>query len=145
MMNTRLILSLVFILAVSSCSTVGKRHTSECTPGPQGGPKEIPITIVYTPKAIVDPQTRCARPGDVLRFQLRGKPDVLVSVESSEPGGEWLKGNGKIYKSDKEGVFWVPVPLTAIPPETEEKDFKYTIKATGSPDLDPVVRVRHSY
>ncbi len=75
---------------------------------------------------------------------LKGKPNILVSVESSEPGGEWLKGSGKIFGKDKEGVFWVPVPLTALPPETEMKEFKYDITA-GPIVLDPVVRVRHSY
>ena len=143
-MNTRMIVLVVFALAASACSTVGKQHRTECTPGPNGPPKEIPITIVFTPKEIIDPQTRCARPGDVLRFQLKGKPNILVSVDSSDPGGEWLKGSGKIYDNHKKGVFWVSVPLTALPPEVEEKDFKYDITA-GTIVLDPVVRVRHSY
>lgn len=144
-MNIRLMLSLFLALVVSSCTTVGTIHRSECNPGPHGLPREIPITIVYTPNGIVDPGTRCARPGDVLKFKLRGKPGVFVSVESSETGGEWLRGRGKMPEKAKEGVFWVPVPLTAIPPESAGKDFKYTIKATGLDDLDPVVRVKHTY
>ena len=137
-MNKGLAFLLISALVVASCAAGPGVHKTSCDPWPTGNPKEIPIPIVFTPNKIVDPYTSCARPGDVLRFMLNGRPDVVVSVDSDDINAPWLKGSGKIFTGAKEGWFWVSVPLDA-----EEGEFKYTIKA-GTIELDPAVRVRHN-
>lgn len=142
-MKTRLTLLFIATLIVTSCTAVPTIHKTSCDPGPKGNPKEIPIPIVYTSSEITKPKKttmNCVRPGDVIRFMLNGRPGVEVSVDSDDTAAPWLKGRGKILPRNSEGWFWVSIPL-----EATDGDFKYTIKATGLPDLDPIVRVRHSY
>ena len=116
-----------------------------CSPGPQGPPRLIPVNIIYTPDKIVDPGMKCARPGDVLWFRLNGKPDKDASVEGKTANDIWIQGSGKIFPRQREGWFFVPVPVDVIPDNVEEEDFGYTIRVDGSPDLDPEVRIRHNY
>jgi len=141
-MKTRLVLLFIMAFVVSSCAAVPKVHKTACDPGPKGNPREIPVPIVFTPNEITRPDKNaidCARPGDVIRYMLNGPPDISVSVDSDDEAAPWLKGNGKIFPREREGWFYVLVPVGA-----EEGDFKYEITA-GSVVLDPVVRVRHAY
>ena len=141
-MNTRLMLLVVATLIVASCAVAPRDHKSSCNPGPKGNPKEIPIPIVFTPSEITRPdkdRMDCARPGDVIRFMLNGPPDITVSVDSDDEAAPWLKGSGKVFPRERDGWFYVVVPVGA-----EVGDFKYEITA-GSAGLDPVVRVRHAY
>ena len=141
-MKTRLMLLPIATLIVASCTVAPAVHKSSCNPGPKGSPKEIPIPIVFTPSEITRPdkdRIDCARPGDLIRFMLNGPPDITVSVEGDVAVAPWLGGSGKIFPGDREGWFYVLVPLG-----TEDGDFKYEIKA-GSAVLDPEVRVRQSY
>lgn len=138
-MKLRLTFVLLTAFVVASCASGPAVHKTTCDPGPRGNPKEIPIPIVFTPNKIDDPRTACARPGDVLRFMLNGRPDVVVKIYSDDPDAPWLRGSGKIFPGGKEGWFWVSIPLDA-----EEGEFKYTITA-GTIVLDPAVRIRHEY
>lgn len=141
-MKTRLMLLLIATLIFASCTVAPTVHRSSCSPGPKGNPKEIPIPIVFTPSGITRPdkdRIDCARPGDVIRYMLNGPPDITVSVDSDDDAAPWLKGSGKIFPREREGWFYVLVPVGA-----EEGDFKYEITA-GTAVLDPEVRVRESY
>jgi len=141
-MTTRSMLLVIATLIVASCTVAPTVHKSSCNPGPKGNPKEIPIPIVFTPGDIMRPdkdRMDCARPGDVIRFMLNGPPDITVSVESDDTAAPWLSGSGKVFPREKDGWFYVVVPV-----EAEQGDFKYEITA-GSAVLDPVVRVRHAY
>ena len=139
-MIMRLTVSLICMLALSACTGFGVKSAKECRGGPQGPPRLVPITIVFTPNKIIEnPGQACARPGDMLWFKLRGPGSKLVTVEGKNVDDAWINGKGK------NGWFFVFVRLDVIPPEVDEKVFEYKITAEGSLDLDPEVRVRHSF
>lgn len=139
-MLMRMIVSLISILALSACTGLGVTSAKECRTGPHGPPRLVPITIVFTPNKIVEnPGRACARPGDTLWFKLRGPKAKLVTVEGKDVDDAWISGSGK------NRWFFVSVPIDVIPPAVSEKDFNYKITAEGSLDLDPEVRVRHSF
>jgi hypothetical protein len=146
-MITRAMILAVAGLALAACTPTPTEETKHCPggQGPQGKPKLIQINIVYTPKGINNPGTKCARPGDVLLFNLQGQPDKQASVSGKTDDDAWINGNGKIFKDKEKGWFVVLVPLNVIPNSMEQKEFSYTIMVDGSPALDPVVRIRHNY
>ena len=109
-------------------------------------PKIQVVNINYEgPEIKVSPPMVCARPGDVLKFQLNGSPKTLVTVEGKGVGDEWVSGGGNHQ------VFFVVVPFDFLPsaesyPEAVKSSF-YTVTAyteDGTKILDPEVRVRHN-
>jgi hypothetical protein len=128
------------MMALSACTGFGVKSSKECRKGPHGPPRLVPITIVFTPgKVVENPGQACARPGDTLWFKLRGPKAKLVTVEGKDVDDAWISGSGK------NKWFFVPVPVDVIPPAVPEEEFNYTITAEGSLDLDPVVRIKHSF
>ena len=109
-------------------------------------PKIQIVNINYEgPEIKVSPPMVCARPGDVLKFQLNGSPKTLVTVEGKGVGDEWVSGGGN------NDSFFVVVPFDFLPsaesyPEAVKSSF-YTVTAhteEGTKILDPEVRVRHN-
>ena len=133
-MMIRLTVSLIFLMALSSCGSL--QSTKDCPTFPAGPPKVVLINIVYTQNAIIKPSSACARPGDVLRFKLSGNPNVQVAVNGKTAPDAWIKGTGK------NKWFFVVVPHNQVTDPGAEEIYKYTISAVGSPDLDPEVRIR---
>ena len=134
------------------------RRDRQAAPGPPGpspsdhgcpgsSPGIVPININYNnPDIVVAPDPQSVDEGDVIRFNLIGANDVLVSTAGSTPEGGWLNGSGKKKPGNSaSNKFYVCVPTDLFPEGTkpdEEKDFKYDVSAVGHPTLDPVVRVR---
>lgn len=127
--------SLLLLIALSAC--VSLQSTKGCPGGPSGPPKLVPININYnSEKIVVAPPIACARPGDLLRFKLVGAANVPVAVNGKTPADVWVKGSGKNQ------WFYVIVPHDLLPDGVNYKTYKYKVSATGSPDLDPEVRIR---
>jgi hypothetical protein len=132
-MNIRLVLAIPVWFILTGCVGYGLKFNSQCPGTPEGKPRLVPVTIAYTPaQIVVAPDPVCVRPGDSLWFRLNGSPNVLVQVEGKNAGDNWISGRGQ--KS------WFTVQ---VPHQQAEGDYFYTVKAAGSPDLDPEVRVRN--
>ena len=127
--------SLLLLVALSACASL--QSTKSCPSWPSGPPKLVPININYNSNGIVvAPPKACARPGDVLRFKIFGAANVPVTVNGKAPADAWVKGSGK------NKWFYVIVPHDLLPDDVDEKTYNYKVSATGSPDLDPEVRIR---
>ena len=146
-MTMRLALALLCALAMSACTTPGLQFSGDrsgtCDKGPDGATKLIVINIKKDKKKdkkISKPERACARPGDILWFKVKVKGDKTVEVKGKNLADEWIEG-----RSDK-GWFFVTVPTDVIEEDDEDgEDFEYSIFVDDFDDLDPEVRVRHSF
>ena len=114
---------------------------------PGASPGIVPININYqqSPIKVVGPNQRVYE-GDVLRFNLIGSDEVLVSTSGKTAEAGWLNGSGKKKaKNANSDRFYVCVPTDLFVDEPEsvtEKEYAYNVDAVGRPQLDPVVPVR---
>ena len=145
-MKVRAAICVLILAVLSGCTGFGVKFAGgisagECRGGPSGTPKLIVINIKHDNEKITKPERACARPGDMLWFKVKNKKgDKLVSVEGKNTESEWIKGGGK------QDWFFVPVPFDIIDDDDEDGElFRYRIMVEDGPDLDPEVRVRHSY
>lgn len=139
-------LVLVFSGMLQSCAGIpkGAAHPHNC---PGANPGIVPIKIDYDkyPIDVIGPN-QTVYEGDVLRFNLIGNDNVLVSTSGKTPDAGWLNGSGK-KKPNKANSdrFFVCVPKDLFegePTTVQEKNFGYNVDAEGRPKLDPVVPVR---
>lgn len=138
-MSIRPVLSLISVFAMCGCASVASEGPGpdECTTGGPRAPKIKVVNINYMPDPmVVAPNSVCARPGDVLRFKLNGKPSEDVKVQSKVSGVVWLDGGGK------NGSFYIVIPWN-MNAETEQV-FKYKV-VYGTKVLDPEVRVKNNH
>ena len=132
-MKIRFLVAFPTLLALSACVGYGLKFNSQCPDPPEGKPRLVPVTVTYTPaQIVVAPDAVCVRPGDSLWFKLNGTSGVLVQVEGKTASDSWIRGRGQ------NGWFTVQVPH-----QQAVGDYEYIVKAAGSPDLDPEVRVRN--
>jgi hypothetical protein len=150
MIELQKIKAVVFVLALGvllqSCASMSGRavHPHNC---PGANPGIVPIKIDYgqNPIDVVGPN-QTVYEGDVLRFNLVGNDEVLVSTSGKTPEAGWLNGSGK-KKANKANSdrFYVCVPTDLFegePKSVQQKDYEYNVDAVGRPTLDPVVPVR---
>lgn len=135
---------LLFSIAfVGGCAAPLTTADYDC---PGANPGRVPININYrNPTIDVKPDTQLVHEGDVLRFNLVGSNNVLVSIHGKTPEAGWLNGSGK-KKPGKSASnqFYVCVPTDLFGEEAmsgDEKEFSYNVNAVGKPELDPRVRV----
>lgn len=131
---------------LQSCAGIsgGSVHAHDC---PGANPGIVPITINYQqdPINVVGPN-QTVYEGDVLRFNLIGVDNVLVSTSGKTPDAGWLNASGKTKpKKAKSDRFFVCVPTDLFEGEDRdvmEKKYSYNVDAVGFKQLDPVVPVR---
>lgn len=118
-------------LTMSGCA-VGP-STDEC---PE--PPPTPITINFTKNTEIKVNPPNAKPhlGNVLKFNLVGDEDTLVTLEGkpSDPESSWISGSGK----GKDG----PIYICVKPDLEEERTYVYKITVDGVGVLDPEVTIR---
>ena len=116
---------------------------------PGSNPGIVPITINYqqSPINVIGPN-QDVHEGDVLRFNLVGANNILVSTSGKTAVDGWLNGSGfKSNGKSNSDRFYVCVPTFLFEGEPEsvtEKDYSYNVDAVGKPQLDPVVPVRRA-
>jgi hypothetical protein len=106
------------------------------TPCPDANPGFVQINIFYNSTTTSAPSIKIAHHGDVLKFNLLGKPDVNVEVTGKESDDQWINKNGN------EKHFFVCVPSEIDHPH----DYEYSVDPDDTPPfepplLDPVVRI----
>lgn len=112
---------------------------------PYANPGLVTVTINFRANDIVvAPSTVNAAQGDVIQFIMVGSDGAFVQTEGTTADAAWLLGGA--VKTPGNQRFFVCVPRNLIEPDRarrdpQSKDFKYNVKATGHPTLDPVVRV----
>jgi len=131
---------------LQSCAGISGNsvHPHNCQDANEGA---IPINIIYQREPLeVNGPNQTVYEGDVLRFNLVGRDNVLVSLSGKEPDDGWLNASGKKKpgkaNSDR---FYVCVPTDLFEDEGRdvmEKDYEYNVDAVGFDQLDPVVPVR---
>ncbi|HSN51484.1 MAG TPA: hypothetical protein VLS87_03060 [Woeseiaceae bacterium] len=131
---------------LQSCAGVSGQsvHPDDC-PGANSG--IIPININYErdPINVTGPR-HTVYEGDVLRFNLVGADNKLVSTSGKNAEAGWLNGSGK-KKSGKANSdrFYICVPTDLFegePDTVTKKEYLYNVDAEGRDRLDPVVPVR---
>jgi hypothetical protein len=145
-MTIRILMSLALMVSLSACESMaepnaidGEQYILACDNlGSRGDPKKRPVNIHFQAGEITaSPDPICARPGDLLQFNLNGTGVKRVSVVGKKFEDRWIFGAGK------SGFFYVVVPYDLIPEGSEvEKTFFYTIYV-GDEKKDPEVRVRN--
>lgn len=112
---------------------------------PFANPGLVTVTINYQAKNIVAaPSPVDAIQGDVIQFIIVGANGTLVETEGATTDAAWLLGGA--VKTPGNQRFFVCVPRDLFEQrrgrtDPQVKDFKYNVKATGHPTLDPVVTV----
>jgi len=115
---------------------------------PGSNPGIVPININYNGAKInVAPDPQTAHQGDVLRFNLIGNDEVLVSIYGKTPEANWLHGSGKRKDGNAASQkFFICVPTDLFDDEEngdDTKSYGYNVNASDSdntwPELDPIV------
>jgi len=114
---------------------------------PGANPGVVPININYQQADIqVNGPNQIVYEGDVLRFNLVGPDNVLVSTSGKSAPDGWLNGSGKRKANNPASErFFVCVPTDLFeddPDAVDEKEYYYNVDAVGHDRLDPVVPVR---
>ena len=133
-------------LLLQSCAGISASpdHPHGCPGANQGA---IPINIIYQrePLQVTGPD-RTVYEGDVLRFNLVGRDNVLVSTSGKTPDAGWLNASGKKKPGNSNSDrFYVCVPTDLFDEEPQDlavKNYYYNVDAVGFEQLDPVVPVR---
>jgi hypothetical protein len=138
--QTVLLLSIALVGACAAPSTTTNHNCPGANPG------IVPINVNFIgPTINVEPDSQTANEGDVLRFNLVGADNVLVSTSGKTPDAGWLNSSGKRKPGKAASYqFYVCVPTDLFPDEAksgDEKDFEYNVNAVGKPQLDPKVRI----
>lgn len=125
------ILTTLLAAAVATTGCAVGPSTDECT-----DPPVTPITINFTKNSEIKVNPPNARPylGNVLKFNLVGDKDTLVTIEgkSSDPDSAWISASGK------GGPLYVCVSDDLV----EEQTYTYKITVDGVGILDPEVTIR---
>ncbi len=143
MIRLQHVVLLVSIVLVGACAAP-PTTTGQLCPG--ANPGIVSITINYNGAAInVAPDPQTAHEGDVLRFNLVGTNNVLVSTSGKTSDAGWLNSSGKRKPGKPASYrFEICVPTDLFPEDAkkgDEKDFKYNVNAVGKPQLDPMVTI----
>jgi len=128
-----------------SVNPSGKSVNPEDCPG--ANPGIIPINIIYEQEPIeVKGPRHTVYEGDVLRFNLVGADNILVSTSGKNAESGWLNGSGKRKPGNSNSYqFFICVPTDLFegePGTVTLKEYRYNVDAVGLNRLDPVVPVR---
>lgn len=131
---------------LQSCAGVSERSDQpfDC---PGANPGIIPINVIYEKEPIeVQGPRHTVYEGDVLRFNLVGANNILVSTSGKNAESGWLNGSGKRKPGNSNSYqFYICVPTDLFendPITVKLKEYKYNVDAVGFNKLDPVVPVR---
>jgi len=151
MLETRIMLSVAILALVAGCGSPGKGNGGGGQASDHGcpgaNPGIVPININYQQDDIqVNGPNQDVHEGDVLRFNLVGSDDVLVSTSGKSAPDGWLNGSGKKKANNSASErFFICVPTDLFvddPDDVVVKEYYYNVDAVGHDRLDPVVPVR---